>query len=369
MRMRVVENRVLTIRPEPSNYGWLGVLRSGDEIEVTEQVNTLNFVFAKFMYNGETAYAAIKRFVTPKIYLEAVETVEPVTLVSLDGCYPDGQCIDIFNPAYGEIVVGLSNGEIIAYPVKQEEEPSVEPPPTPSSIYTDWITIPATSDPWAFYQFKHENPPRQDGFSESLDRHLPMPATVGMTKKEVRHKVPADFVQLQRNLAKLDSPNRTEEQHEKAFLSLTEDHRAFTDVGHWRGVEDYDWKVSLITSGNIVLGWKNGSNLHIKCINMLEPAPTDDNIREKFWLYPRATQIHPRTEYLFTADGVRIPGERKNKLPDGTYPVTHFPQGEDCTTFPLMYPGDEIIVSDMNGKVVKLSEGDRVKVVNLRSDQ
>jgi len=370
MKMRVVEGRALSIRPAPNNYGYLGVLRSGDEIEVLEEVRQLlsNFSYAKFMYNGEIAYAAVKRFVTPKQYLEYVAEPTENQVVTLCGNYYNGFCEVLEIGAYESISLNMSDGKSLVYPVKQPEEPQ-PPDEPPTEPYTDLITIPAAPEGWAFYQFKHESPPRQDNFSESVDRHLPMPATVPMTKKELWHTVPADFVQLQRDLARLDSPNRTAEQHETAFLSLTEPHRAFTDLGNWHGVEDYAWKVSLSTSGNIVLGWKNGTNLHIKCINMLKPAPKAEEIYNQFWLCHRATQIHPRVEYLFDTDGNRIPGEINNKLPDGTYPVTHFPQGENCTTFPLMYPGDEIIVSDMNDKLVKLSEGDKVKVVNLRSDQ
>ncbi len=238
--------------------------------------------------------------------------------------------------------------------------------PTQPVIVSEWITIP--DDGKTYYQLLHDwsspnwGSPRQDAFNESVDKHLPMPETVILCK-ELWQKVPDDFVQLQKEFAKLDSPGRTAEQHEKAFSSLVAPHRAFTDLGHWRSDNDYDWKVSLSTGGNVVRGYRNGTNLHIEAVDMNLLAPNADELYPKFWLRHRATQIHPRIEYLY--DGEVQIGERRNKFPDGTFRVTHFPQGENCTSFPLMYPGGEIVIKRNLAR--ELKAGDKVKVVNLRS--
>ena len=244
-----------------------------------------------------------------------------------------------------------------------ETDTTPAPEPTP---YTDEIVIPEAEEGWGFYQLLHDNPPRQDNFTESKDRHLPMPETVKVMAKELWETVPQAWVDFQLDLVRLDSPGRTEEQHLATRHSMVEDNRAFTDLDNYIDDEHYNWKVSLSTGGNIVYGWRNGRNLHIKCLDMSKAPPKAEDVYNKPWLIWRATQIHPRVEYLFDGD-VQV-GERRNKLPDGTYRVTHFPQGKNCTTFPNMINGGEKVIPDWH-IARKLEAGDVVKVVNLASDQ
>jgi len=250
-------------------------------------------------------------------------------------------------------------------------EPPPAPDPLPAAPFTPIVyTIP--DDGRTYYQLKHDwdSPEwgengsiRQDTFSLP-GKYEVMPETVIMYK-ETWADVPSKWVQFQRDLAKLDSPDKDADFHENAFSDLIAPHRAFTDLkGHYVDDNNYSWKTSISTGGNIVRGYRNGVSLHIETFDISADPPSAEDVYSEFWRIHRATQIYPRK--LLIPSGELI----ITKMDDGTFPVKHFPQGRNKnneptgTTFPLWSVDGEAIVSSRH-IARELKPGDTVTIVNL----